>query len=97
MVIPIVIGALGMILKGLVRVVESQGRIQYHPNCSIAKINQNTEKSPENLRRLAVTQSPEKDYKLMLVRKTYKNKQTRGTGDQKKNQDHPDHSIGEIK
>ena len=29
-----------------------------HPNDSIIKIGQNTEKSPEELRRLAVTQTP---------------------------------------
>ena len=29
-----------------------------HPNYSIGKLGQNTEKSPEDLRRLAVTQTP---------------------------------------
>ena len=33
-----------------------------HPNYSIIKIGQNTEKSPVNLRRFAVTQTPVKDH-----------------------------------
>ena len=37
-------------------------------NYSMAKINQNTEKSPGDLRRIAVTQTPVKDYQLMLTR-----------------------------
>ena len=37
-----------------------------HPNNSIIKISQNTEKSPGNLRRL-VTQTPVKDHKQALV------------------------------
>ena len=38
-----------------------------HPNNSTVKIGQNTEKSPGDLRRLAVTQTPVKDHQLMLV------------------------------
>ena len=41
-------------------------------NDRIIKIGQNTEKSPGNLSRLAVTQKPMKDHRLMLVRKTFK-------------------------
>ena len=71
MVIPIVIGALGTVLKDL----ESGGleewkigvRIQ---NYSLVGISKNTEKSPGNLRRLAVTYTPGKDYQLKLVWKT---------------------------
>ena len=37
------------------------------PNNSTVKISQNTEKSPGDLRRLAVTQTPVKDHQLMLV------------------------------
>ena len=37
------------------------------PNYSIVKIGQNTEKSPGDLGRLAVTQTPVKDYKLTLI------------------------------
>ena len=36
------------------------------------KISQNTEKSPGDLKRLAVTQTPVNDHQLMLVRKTLK-------------------------
>ena len=39
----------------------------YHPNYSIIKIGQNTKKSSEDLRRLAVTQTPVKNYQLTLV------------------------------
>ena len=38
-----------------------------HPNDSTVKISQNTEKSPGDLRRLAIAQTPVKDYQLMLV------------------------------
>ena len=41
-----------------------------HPNYSIIENGQNTEKSPGELRRLAVTQTPAKDHELMLMRKT---------------------------
>ena len=42
-----------------------------HPDCSIIKIDQNTKKSPGDLRRLVVTQTPVEDH-LTLVRKTFK-------------------------
>ena len=42
------------------------------PDYSIIKIEQNTEKSPRDLRRLAVTQSPGVNHQLMLIRKTLK-------------------------
>ena len=38
-----------------------------HPNISIIETVQNTEKSPGDLRRLAVTQTPLKDYQLTLM------------------------------
>ena len=38
-----------------------------HPVYSITKIGQHTEKSPGDLRRLAVTQAPMINHKLMLV------------------------------
>ena len=51
-------------------------RIKYrnrdHPNTSIVEIGQNTKKSPGDLRRLAVTQTPVKDHQLTLVWKTRK-------------------------
>ena len=43
-----------------------------HPNYSIIKIGQNIEKSPVDLRRLAVTETPVKNHQLMLVGKTQK-------------------------
>ena len=43
-----------------------------NPNYSIANIDQNTEKSPGDLRRLAVSQTPVKDHRLMLMWKTLK-------------------------
>ena len=58
--IPVVIRALGTIPKGLVKGLED------HPDYSIIKICQITE-LPANLRRLAVTQTPVKNYQLMLV------------------------------
>ena len=39
---------------------------------SIVKINQNTEKSPRDLRRLTITQIHVKDHQLVLVGKTCK-------------------------
>ena len=41
-------------------------------NYSIAEIGQNTNKSPGDLRRLVVTQTPVKDHQLILVWKTFK-------------------------
>ena len=38
-----------------------------HPNYSTVKIDQNTEKSAGDLRRLAVTQTPVGDHQLTLV------------------------------
>ena len=43
-----------------------------HPNYCIIELGQNTEKSPENLRRLAVTQIPVRNHQLTLVWKTQK-------------------------
>ena len=41
----------------------------HHLNYDILKINQNTEKSPGDFRRLDVPQTPVKDHQLTLVRK----------------------------
>ena len=41
-----------------------------HPNYSIVEIDQNTKKSPRNLKRLAVTQTPIEDHQLRFKRKT---------------------------
>ena len=59
MVISLVIGTLGTIPKRLVKGMELL-EITDYPNYSIIKIGKNTEKSPGDLRGLAVTQIPEK-------------------------------------
>ena len=41
-----------------------------HPNYRIIGNGQNTEKSPGDLRRLAVTQTPVKDHQQKLMRKS---------------------------
>ena len=46
--------------------------IRDYPDYRIIKIGQNTPKSPGDLRRLAVIQTPVKDHQLMLMRKTFK-------------------------
>ena len=43
-----------------------------HPDYSIFKIGQNTKKSPGDLKRLAVTQTPVENHQLTLVWKTIK-------------------------
>ena len=43
-----------------------------NPNYSIAEINLNTEKSPGDLMRLVITQTPVKDHQLTLMGKTPK-------------------------
>ena len=43
-----------------------------YPIYSIIRIGQNTEKNPEDLRRLAFTQTPVENYQLMLIGKTAK-------------------------
>ena len=45
---------------------------QDHPNYSIIKIGQNTEKSPRKFRRPDATQTPARSYQLTLVWKTFK-------------------------
>ena len=64
-IMPIVIGAFGTVTKGLFKGLEDlevRGRVETTQNNSIIEDGQNTEKSPEDLRRLVVTQSPVKDH-----------------------------------
>ncbi len=64
-IIPIVIGALGIITERLVTRTRGHGNKRTsgeNPNYCIIEIDQNTEKSPGDLRRLAVTQTPAKDH-----------------------------------
>ena len=73
-VILIVIGTLGIILKRIGEVTGTLGNKRTsgdHPD-HIIKIGLNTEKSPGDLRRLAVIQSPVRNYLLTLVWKTFK-------------------------
>ena len=72
-IVPIVIGALGTITKGLLKGLEDlevwwMGRD--YPNDNIAKNGQNPETSPGDLRRLVVTQTPVKNHQLTLMWKT---------------------------
>ena len=57
MMIPIVIGALGIAIEGLVQGLEDLEIRGDHPKNSIIEISQNTGKNPEDLRRIAVTQT----------------------------------------
>ena len=76
-IISIVIGAFGTVTKGLLKgledleVGEPSGD---HPNNSIIENGQNTEKSPGDLRRLAVTQTPVKDHQRYADGKTLMSK-----------------------
>ena len=71
MIVPIMIGALGTITKGLLKGLEDLeigGRADRdYPNDSIAMNGHNPETSPGDLRRLAVTQTPLKNYQLTLM------------------------------
>ena len=69
-IIPIVIGAFGTVTKGLLKGTGGLGRWWMsgdHPNDSIFENGQNTKKSPGDLRRLAVTQTPVKNHRLKLM------------------------------
>ena len=60
-IISIVTGALGTVTKGLVQGVEDLEITER------VEIGQNTEKSPEDLRRLVVTQIPVRNHLLTLA------------------------------
>ena len=63
-VIPIIIRALGTVNKGLIQVqedLEIKKTSRDHPNYGMIVIDQNTAKSPGNLRTLAVTQTSVKN------------------------------------
>ena len=69
-IVPIVIGVLGTITKGLLKGLEDLENWRTdrdYPNDSIAKYGQNPETSPGDLRRLAVTQTPVKNHQLTLM------------------------------
>ena len=71
-IILVVIGAFGTVIKGLLNGLEDLEVGGNHPNYNIIENGQNTEKSPGDLRRLAVTQSPVKDHQLKPMWKTLK-------------------------
>ena len=74
-IIPIMIGAFGTVTKGLLKEPWGLGGRSMsgdHPNYNIIEKGQNTEKSPGDLRRLAVTQTLRKYCQLILVGKTSK-------------------------
>ena len=69
-IIPIVIAAFGTLTKELLK--ETGGLGSWctsgdHPNDSIIENGQNTEKSPGDLKRLAVTQTRVKNHQLTLI------------------------------
>ena len=66
-IVPIVIGAFGTITKGLLKGLGSWRTGRYYPNDSIAENGQNSETSPGDLRRLAVTLTPVKNNQLTLM------------------------------
>ena len=74
-VLPVVNVALGMVTKGLVQELQENGNKRTsgdHLNYSIIVVSQNTEKSPADLRRLAVIQPPTRYHWQLLVWKTRK-------------------------
>ena len=65
-IIPIVIGAFGTVTKGLLKGFGGLGSWRTrrdHPNYYIIENGQNTEKSPGDLRRLGVIQTPLKNHR----------------------------------
>ena len=73
-IVPIVIGAFGTVTKGLLKGLEDLEVGGDHPNNSIIENGQSTEKSPGDLGRLTVTQSPVKDHHLTLMWKSLMSK-----------------------
>ena len=69
-IVPIVIGVIGTVTKRLFKGFGGWRTSGDHPNFSTIKNSQNTEKSPGDLRRLAVTQAPVKDHQPKLMCKT---------------------------
>ena len=66
-IIPIVIGAFGTVTKGLLKGLVSWRTSRDHVNYSVIESGQNTEKSPGDLRRLAVTQTPVKNSNEKII------------------------------
>ena len=66
-IMPIVIGALGTITKGLLKGLEDLDQGRDYPNDNIAENDPNPETSSGDLRRLAVTQTLVKNHQLTLM------------------------------
>ena len=69
-IIPIVIGAFGTVTKGLLKGLEDLDigrRVDTIQTTALLRTGQNTEKSSGDLRRLALTQVPVKNHRLMLM------------------------------
>ena len=69
-IVPIVISSLGTVTKGFIKGSGGLGSWQTgrdYPNDSITDDGQNTETSPGDLRRVAVTQTPVKNHQLILM------------------------------
>ena len=72
-IMPIEIDAFGTVTKGLLKGLEElevDWMSADHQNNNIIENGQNTEKSPGDLRRLDVTQTPAKDHQMSLMWKT---------------------------
>ena len=75
MIIPVVIGALGTIPKGLVKGLEDlkiRGQVKTILTTALLRLVRILIKTPGDLRRLAVTQTLVKNHQLMVVWKTLK-------------------------
>ena len=66
-IIPIIMGAFRTVTKGLLKGHGNKRTSGDHPNYYIIENGQNTEKSPGDLRRLAVTQTPVINHQLTLM------------------------------
>ena len=69
-IIPIVIGAFGTVTKELLKGLEDlevDGRVETIQTTALLRMAKNTEKSPGDLRRLAITQTPVKNHQLTLM------------------------------
>ena len=74
-IMPIVIGALVTVTKGLLKGLEDlevRERMKTIQTTALLRSALNTQKSPGDLRRRAVTQTPMKDHQFTLKRKTAK-------------------------
>ena len=69
-IIPIVIGAFGIVTKELLKGLEDLelgGPVETIQTTALYENSQNSEKSPGDLRRLSVTQTSVKDHQLTLM------------------------------